>query len=414
MIGALRGLGATADARRVTPGDGVGADAKVGHRQPAVLTTLGVLVAAAFVAVSLLSLVVGPARAARYDLVVTAVGQDRYLAAAIEMVGLGALLFRRQTPTAVMIGETAAVAAVHALGNGNQSPFPLYLVIVATYTLATLGSTGRATFFTAAAGIALVATAKGGGPPVVGVGPVIAQYFFLLTAVVAVGVSVKSRRELLASYRLRAEQAEREQQLIADHAVTGERQRIARDLHDIVAHHVSLLVVQAGAVRESLPADHSSRGVLDSMIRGGRQAMGELRDMLDALRIRHDGAAEAPEPVRPGPGVQQIAELVDRARGAGVNVELQVSGAADTPLTEGTSVAAYRIVQEALTNAAKHAPGTPATVTINYGPSSLALRVANPTAGAATADTVGGHGLIGMRERATLAHGELTAGSRLR
>ena len=220
-------------ARRVTPGDGVDADAKVGtpatrgadHPRGA----RGRRVRRSFAP----ELGRGPARAARYDLAVTAVGQDLYLAAAIEMVGLGALLVRRQTPTAVMIGEQQRSPRRSCSRQRNQSPFPLYLVIVAMYTCRRkLRSTGRAIFFTAAAGIALVATAKGGGPPVVGVGPVIAQYFFLLTAVVRRGGHVKSCLELLASYRLRAEQAEREQQLIADHAVTGERQRIARDLHE--------------------------------------------------------------------------------------------------------------------------------------------------------------------------------------
>lgn len=382
--------------------------APTGGPRTALLTGIGVLLVAAFVVLTILGVVVEPTGAARFDLVVAPTGHARYVAAAIELAGLLALTARWRAPATVLVGEAVAVAVVHALPGAAQATFPLFLVVVAAYAVAVTQSTRRTMTLTAAAFVILLTTSQGVGPPVVGGGPTIVEYFLLLTTVAAVGMNIKSRRELLDSYQSRAEQAEREQQLVAAQAVTSERHRIARDLHDIVAHHVSLLVVQAGAVRETVPAGHTSRGVLDSMIDGGRQAMSELRDMLDALRIDQPGRQSMS--LQPGPGIDEIAGLVEGACGAGLPVQLEVRGSNPGSLSEGTSVAAYRIVQEALTNVAKHAPGTPAFVSMDYGPSALAIRVASAHASSRDGRLAGGHGLIGMKERAALAHGALTAG----
>jgi signal transduction histidine kinase len=367
-----------------------------------------VAVSVAFVVIAILGMVLAPAHAARYDLIASPSGAGRYVAGAVELLGLAVLALRWRTPVLVMVVEVAAVAAVHLLVDGNQAAFPLFLVVVATYTVAAVEPARRAVALASGAWLVLLVTAMGVGPAVAGAGPTAFQYLLLFVAVVAVGMNRKNRRDLLASYQARAEQAEREQELIAAQAVTAERHRIARDLHDIVAHHVSLLVVQAGAVRESVPADHVTRDVLDSMIAGGRQAMEELRDMLDALKVEADSGAA---PLQPGPGVEQVTELVNGAKSAGLPVELRIAHQRRGSLTPATSVAAYRIVQEALTNAAKHAPGAPVTVTLEYAPQGLEVRIANPAGKAAAPVLVGGHhGLAGMHERATLAHGELTAG----
>lgn len=377
-------------------------------RRAAVVAVTGLALSVAFVVITILGMTLAPEHAARYDLLVSPAGTGRYAAAAIELVGLAILAFRWRAPTAVMIAEVAAVAAVHLLLNGEQAAFPLFLVVVATYAVATLESARRAMILSILGCLVLLATAMGIGPAVVGAGPTAFQYLLLFVAVTAVGMNRKGRRELLTSYRARAEQTEREQQLMAAHAVTAERHRIARDLHDIVAHHVSLLVVQAGAVRESVPPDHATREVLDSMIDGGRQAMRELRDMLDALKVDSDAGSA---PLQPGPGVEQVADLVNGARGAGLPVELRIAGGRPGSLAPATSVAAYRIVQEALTNAAKHAPGAPVTVRLEYRPHDLEIRIANPAGQDAAPVLVGGrHGVAGMHERATLARGELTAG----
>jgi signal transduction histidine kinase len=189
---------------------------------------------------------------------------------------------------------------------------------------------------------------------------------------------------------------------------------------------VSLLVVQAGAVRESLPPDHATRPVLDSMIDGGRQAMAELRDMLSALRMDEHpahglaspgsaGGAAGPTPASraPQPGLAQVADLVHGACHAGIPVDLALEvDLGEVP--EALSVSGYRIVQEALTNVIKHAPGACTHVRIARGPELLELWISNdrpPDPAPRPLSSPGlGHGLIGMRERAALAGGQLRAG----
>jgi signal transduction histidine kinase len=345
------------------------------------------------------------------------------VAASLVLIGLVALLGRRRWPGPVLGVETAIAAGTSVLAGAGIHTGPVFFALLALYTYGTLRPPARTVVAAAASGLTVAVAdclvAHGLGPLV----PIMA----LFTAVTAVSLYVRSQRALMVSYRERAEQAEHEQRWTAARAVAAERVRIARELHDIVAHHVSLLVIQAGAVRETLPADHITRPVLDSMIDGGRQAMGEMRDMLDALRFDDSGrgtTAPAPgsqgdgreaagdSPHSPQPTAEQIPALVTGARAGGLPVTLHVHGTAvATP--PATSLAAYRIVQEALTNALKHAPGAFTTVRVDYGPDALALSVRNgpapfpPDRG----HSIGpGHGLVGMRERATLARGTLSAG----
>ncbi|MEA2245889.1 MAG: hypothetical protein QOH46_418 [Solirubrobacteraceae bacterium] len=204
----------------------------------------------------------------------------------------------------------------------------------------------------------------------------------------------------------RARQAEHEREVAARIAVAEERARIARELHDIVAHAVSVMVLQVGAVRHRLPGDFSDDvEALRAVEETGRSALGDMRRMLGAMR----GAAEGAE-LEPQPGLDRLDLLLREIRRAGLPVELHVDGE-PSRLPAAIDLSAYRIVQEGLTNALKHARATRASVHIGYAADELRIQVSDDGAGAATAPTGDGlgHGLVGVRERVKLFGGEMTA-----
>jgi signal transduction histidine kinase len=213
-------------------------------------------------------------------------------------------------------------------------------------------------------------------------------------------------RRVVGDRERRAQIAERERDLAAREAVVEERARIARELHDVIAHHVSMIVLQAGAERRVLDgANTSTREVLETVEHAGRSALTEMRRLLGMLR------ADADEPLTPQPGLSEVPILVTQLREAGLPVELQVEGER-RELPVGIELSAYRIVQEALTNALKHAGEARASVNIRYGSDSLELEIADDGTGAMTPVSSGGHGLVGMRERVALYGGRLDAGRR--
>jgi len=200
--------------------------------------------------------------------------------------------------------------------------------------------------------------------------------------------------------------AERERDVAAREAVVEERARIARELHDAIAHNVSMMVVQAGAERRVLGEERSStREVLETVEQIGRGALTEMRRLVGMLR------GDSGEPLAPQPGLDDLATLVTQVREAGLPVELSVEGERrDLPV--GIELSAYRIVQEALTNALKHAGDAHASVHVRYGVDSLELEIIDDGAGAAAPVASGGHGLVGMRERVALYGGRFDAGRR--
>jgi signal transduction histidine kinase len=223
--------------------------------------------------------------------------------------------------------------------------------------------------------------------------------------VVALVVMVLVRR-VVGDRERRAEIAERERDLVAREAVVEERARIARELHDVIAHHVSMIVLQAGAERRVLDgANASTREVLETVERTGRSALTEMRRLLGMLR------ADTNEPLTPQPRLTDLPILVDQLRAAGLPVDLRVEGD-PRELPVGIELSAYRIVQEALTNALKHAGKATASVNIRYGSDSLELEIADDGAEGSTPVASGGHGLLGMRQRVALYGGRLDAGRR--
>ncbi|HET6166806.1 MAG TPA: sensor histidine kinase [Marmoricola sp.] len=198
--------------------------------------------------------------------------------------------------------------------------------------------------------------------------------------------------------------AERERQVTAREAVVEERARIARELHDVVAHHVSTMVIQAGAERRSLGDEaQETSEVLGTIERVGRGALTEMRRMVAMLRSDPD------EELSPQPTLAQVDELVAQLRDAGVHAELRVTGER-RELPAGIELSAYRIVQEALTNVLKHAGGATAVVEISYQAHALEVVVRDDGRGSARNLAEGGHGLVGVRERATMLGGRFEAG----
>jgi signal transduction histidine kinase len=311
---------------------------------------------------------------------------------------------RRYRPLAVLAITVSAGALI--LIFTSQAQFPVG-VLVALYTVAS--RCDRPVSIRAAQWVALpiavgVLVSTGARP-----GRAIPELAVFAIAWV-VGDNIRTRRAYLAELEARAERLEREREEKAERAVIEERTRIARELHDVIAHNVSVMVVQASAGEELFETDpERARESLRSVAATGRAALTELRRLLGVIR-----AEEAPgggPSYLPQPGIDYLDELVGQVQETGLAVELSVLGQ-PRELPEGVGLCAYRIVQEALTNTLKHAGASRADVSVRYVEDALELQVVDDGRGAEPVNgdgETGGHGLIGMRERVALFGGELTA-----
>jgi signal transduction histidine kinase len=222
----------------------------------------------------------------------------------------------------------------------------------------------------------------------------------------AAGFALRQREQQAQAAELRAELAERERDAAARVAVAEERARIARELHDIVAHAVSVMVLQVGAVRHRLPDSMAEdSNALSGVERAGRTALTEMRRLLAAMRSEGDEVE-----LLPAPGLDGLDSLVGEIERAGLPVELHVDGD-PVPLPRGIDLSAYRIVQEGLTNALKHSQARTVNVTVRYLLDELQIEVRDDGVGRATTDGHG-HGLVGIRERVKIYGGEMSIGSR--
>jgi signal transduction histidine kinase len=219
------------------------------------------------------------------------------------------------------------------------------------------------------------------------------------------GYALRERAEQAEAAEMRATLAERERDAAARVAVAEERARIARELHDIVAHAMSVMVLQVGAVRHKLPQTaEEDRDALGRVEQAGRTALAEMRRLLGAMRRDGDGLELGPQP-----GLDRLDSLLEDVDRAGLPARLHVDGD-PFPLPRAIDLSAYRIVQEGLTNSLKHAGASHADVTVRYSPNELGVQVADDGAGAATTDGLG-HGLVGIRERVKIYGGEMNAGT---
>ncbi|HET8894340.1 MAG TPA: sensor histidine kinase [Gaiellaceae bacterium] len=321
-------------------------------------------------------------------------GRDWHGNVPLALVLVAPLIFRRRYPLEVLAAVTAATA-VSLFAFAGAPPIP---EAFAVYTVAAQLSRRTSLRASGAAALLLVICALAAGEKgnVVGIA-------LMLGAAWVVGDNLGTRRAYTRALEERAERLEREQEAERARAVAEEQARIARELHDVIAHSVSVMVVQAAAandVFESQPA--RAREALEAIETSGRAALGELRRMLGVVR-GIDDADYAPQP-----GVERIDELVADVRAAGLDVTINIEGAPhDVPA--GVDLSVYRVVQEALTNTLKHARATRADVTLRYGERELVVEVRDNGTGAANGDG-SGHGLTGMRERVAIFGGSLAAG----
>jgi signal transduction histidine kinase len=313
------------------------------------------------------------------------------------------LAWRRRAPLPVAVLVVAsALIQVFASVDLDTGLSWFVAFVVAMYSLGAYGSRapaiGGLAFAVGFTGVLLSVPDFGWGDYVLWVG-------ILAAAPWAVGRALRSRRLQAAQLEDRAARLEHEHEEQARIAVAAERARIARELHDIVAHSVSVMVVQVGVVRRRIRGDHREDSDLLSEVEGtGRQALGEMRRLLGLLRTDEEGLALAPQPT-----LERLPPLLEQVREAGLPVELRTEGD-PVALSAGIDLAAYRIVQEALTNALKHAGPARAAVAVRYAADALELEVTDDGRGAVPAGDGHGHGLIGMRERAALYGGTLETG----
>jgi signal transduction histidine kinase len=348
--------------------------------------------------------------------------------------------------TGALLGLLAVTESIARAGaTGASAQFGLALTLMAlstTVPLAFLGLVGAATAVTAASVLSLAAfhtlTVAGlgaqlivlyrigrGGPPVVAAALALPFLVLALADSLATGSEASVLTVLLASlaptaalagiaFRARAEAQENRaaREVIAgtliEHTARGERARIARELHDVVAHHISMVAVQAEAARLTTPGMPSAGAErLFGIGETARTALTEMRRLLGVLRedAQPDSTDRGPQP-----GLGQLNQLVDEARGASLAGARLIVRGPPTNLDPGVELAAYRIVQEGLTNARRHAPGAAVDVELTYTLDALRLRIRDNGPGPPPSPPDGGHGLSGMRERAAAVRGKLGTG----
>ncbi|MEZ5205673.1 MAG: sensor histidine kinase [Acidimicrobiales bacterium] len=344
------------------------------------------------------------------------------LGAALILVIVAPLAWRRRSPVAAFAVTVAATIPYWVLNYADlMSGLTLYLLIYAVGAY----RDRPASLYAYVAGLGVLVPvmvtglfAEGEEIDVANIVGNVAIY----TAAWAMGERMRNRRAYQAQLELRAEALEREQHEAARRALEDERRRIARELHDVVAHSMSVMVVQAGAARRVLDTDPAAATeALGQIETTGREAMTEMRRMLGVLR---DGASDGDGLRAPQPGLDGLEVLVGRVAEAGIDVTLDWQGER-RPLPAGVDLSAYRIVQEALTNTVRHAEATRARVTITFAEDAVEVAVVDDGRGAAATATASaavddpadgpagdgaGHGIVGMHERAALVGGTVSAG----
>ena len=308
------------------------------------------------------------------------------------------LAFRRLAPVPVWL-FVGVVTGVHGASTVNDPPL-FFGALVTVYTVVSLSD--RRTSI-----VVGVVTALAIGASIIASSDTafvtVALVFVVFGTAWILGDSVRTHRAYAAELEERAALAERRRQEESQRAAADERVRMARELHDVVAHHVSLIAVQSEAAQVLLADDPArATSAVEAIGATARDALTELRRMLGALR--EDG--EGPPSRSPQPDDLAIQSLVDSVRDAGVPVQLSVRGD-PRPLPDAVALSAYRIVQESLTNVVKHAAPASAAVVLAYGRDELVVEVTDD--GRRPASAGGGHGLVGMRERVTLLGGRLRA-----
>jgi signal transduction histidine kinase len=330
-------------------------------------------------------------------------GADQPLMLVALAVGYGMLAWRRSQPVVAGAGMFATwIVANTLIGQLHDLQFPLIAVLTMCYAM------GAYTEGRAALVAPLVILAGMSGVIMSFDEQVFTDYIFPTAfALIAwlAGRGLRTRSQLTEELHEAAVQAQEAHERDAARAAVEERRRIAREMHDVVAHSVSVMVVQAGGARRIL--EHDPRRAVEAAAHiedVGRAALTEMRRLLGVLHHGEEEAGRAPQPT-----LRELEGLIARSRAAGLPVTLVVEGDPQ-PLPPGKDLAAYRVVQEALTNAIKHAGATPTSVIVRWEASSLQLKIVDLGGNAMNGSNGSGHGLIGMEERMRMYDGSLRAG----
>jgi signal transduction histidine kinase len=326
------------------------------------------------------------------------------------VVVVAPLIFRRRYPLAVLWTVLAAAPLVSDFDAALRLSF--FACVIAAFAAAVYSPYRVPALASLPVAALLYTQLREEAVPTV---PDDAVPFLILVPIAIAAEGLRRWKHRADEGRERLAVLEREQAAALGRAAEQERARIARELHDVVTHNVSVMVIQAGAARKVMDASpDQARGALLAVEAGGRAAMAELRHVMGLLTMDSDGPDPAASSgLTPQPGLDRLETLAQRVRDTGMPVELVVTGQ-PRPLLPGVELTAYRIVQEALTNTVKHAAGASAKISIEYGPSLLRVEVTD-TGGApsASAGVGNGHGLIGLRERLAVYGGALQAGRRI-
>jgi signal transduction histidine kinase len=327
------------------------------------------------------------------------------------IAGSLSLFWRRRAPVAVLGIVTAVIITMYLRDYGA---FLAVLGLPALYAVAAHEENRRRAWW--AMILACVALLLAAGVSVLDTDDGFAYFTALsviafLAAAIAAGVLIRNRERIFVDAERRAAEAEADRLAEAERAVTSERSRIAREMHDVVAHSMSVIAVQAAGGREIVHANPDKAAEVFARIETvGRESLAELRRMLGVLRDAGDGSAS----LSPQPGIADIAAAVAESSASGVATEMVIDGN-QRPVAPGIGLAVYRIVQEALTNVRKHAgPTASATVRVSYEAHALVVDVTDDGRGTVTSLTGSGagQGLIGMRERVEIYGGDFIAGPR--
>jgi signal transduction histidine kinase len=332
-------------------------------------------------------------------------GRHSLPAVVLGVLGSASIAARRRAPVVSVVWIIAATALIAIIGDGASGQAQGLAAALCFYTLAGRGSPRTSVdvaLLLAAAGVVALT-------PHVGLLGYVVPWLLFVALPYLAGRAVVTRRRLTRELEINAGRAHREQEARAGAAALEERTRIAREIHDVLAHSLSVMVIQTVAAREIAAGDPASaRAALAAVQLSGREALLEMRRMIGVLR-RGDVALAGSTT----PGLSALERLAEQTRMSGLPVELRVVGER-RELPGALDLVAFRIVQEALTNAIKHAGPARASVTVTFAADVLDLEICDDGRGRSseTATAGAGHGLVGMRERIALIGGELSAGRR--
>ena len=329
------------------------------------------------------------------------------LAYVLAVAGFGVLAVRTRAPLLAMAVSLFAAVTYSAIGY-PENGLPV-AGMLALYTVASRTPRKQSVVAAGAVVVAIVGLTTRGAQGLDATGAVTNLAVFALAY--ASGRYVQVRRAYTEQLELRAADADERRRRDAERAVAEERLRIARELHDVVAHAMSVVAVQSGIAAHVIDQrPDEARSMLETINTTSREALDEMRRLLGVLRAEDDGPAAA---LAPAPSLDDLASLVGSMEGTGITVRVTVEGQR-VALSSGLELAAFRIAQESLTNIVKHAGPAHADVQIRYGADDLEIEISDDGRGAASdlGSIGGGHGLVGMRERVELYGGSLSTGPR--